>query len=194
MARPPKADNSNHYVDNKKFYEEMTKYYNKYHEAKEQGKEPPRASNYIGECIWLIATRLSTNRNFINYTYREEMIGDAIENCLRYLHNFNPEKTNNPFAYFTQISYYAFLRRIEKEQKQSYIRWKSIEDAIVSNTLVDLPGEDQEHFNVVIQTLDHEKLASMSERYEKKKGSAKQKKGSAEKLNKDRMEDNNEQD
>ena len=160
----------------------MTKYHTKYHEAKGQGKEPPRATNYIGECIWLIATRLSTNRNFINYTYREEMIGDAIENCLRYLHNFNPEKTKNPFAYFTQISYYAFLRRIDKEQKQSYIRWKSIEDAIVSNTLVDMPGEDQAHFNVVIQTLDYDKLSSMSERYEKKKDPAKKKKGPIDKF------------
>ena len=167
---------SNHYVDNKKFYEEMVKYIDKYNEAKKLGKEPPRASNYIGECIWLIANRLSTNRNFLNYTYRKEMIGDAVENCLRYLHNFNPEKTKNPFAYFTQISYYAFLRRIEKEKKQSYVRWKSIENAIVNNTLVELPAEDQEHFNAVIQTLDTEKLASLAEKFESKETSKKKKK------------------
>ena len=112
MAKEEK-DTGNHYVDNKRLYAEMIKYINSYNEAKKEGKEPPVASNYIGQCIWLIANNLSTNRNFIDYTYREDMIGDAIENCFRYLHNFDPEKSTNPFAYFTQIMYYAFLRRID---------------------------------------------------------------------------------
>jgi len=146
----------------------MIKYINAYNEAKEKGIETPRASPYIGECIWLIANRLATNRNFSGYTYREEMVGDAIENCLRYLHNFNPEKSNNPFSYFTQIMWYAFLRRIEKEKKQTYIKYKSMQNSIVMNTLVELAPDDQQHFQAHIATMDIEKLSAMSEKYETK--------------------------
>lgn len=158
----------NNYVDNKRLYTEMIKYINAYNEAKEAGLPAPRASNYIGTCIWLIANRLSTNRNFIGYTYRDEMIGDAIENCLRYLHNFNPDKSSNPFAYFTQIMYYAFLRRIEKEKKQTYIKYKSMENSIAMNTLVEMAPDDQSHFNAYVVTMDYDKLSSMADKYETK--------------------------
>ncbi len=167
---------SNHYVDNKKLYGEMIKYTNSYQQAKAEGREPPRASNYIGECIWLIANRLSTNRNFIGYTYREEMIGDAIENCLRYLHNFDPDKSSNPFAYFTQIMYYAFLRRIDKEKKQSYIKYKSMENSMTMNTLVEMAPDDQSHFQAMVVTMDYDKLATLSEKYGAKQTAKKDKK------------------
>ena len=163
----------NHYVDNKRLYAEMIKYIRQYNEAKEEGREPPRASNYIGECIWMIANRLSTNRNFIGYTYREEMIGDAIENCLRYLHNFNPDKSTNPFAYFTQIMYYAFLRRIEKEKKQSYIKYKTMENSITMNTMVEMAPDDQSHFQAMVLTMDMDKLAALSEKYDAKQNAKK---------------------
>lgn len=146
----------------------MIKYTTSYHEAKAQGKEPPRVNEYIGECIWLIANRLSTNRNFVGYTYRDEMIGDAIENCLRYLHNFDPDKSKNPFAYFTQIMYYAFLRRIDKEKRQTYTKYKLTESSIAMNQLVEMAPSDQSHFQAVVLTMDHHKLADMSEKYEKK--------------------------
>lgn len=162
-----------HYVDNKRLYTEMIKYINEYNHAKAEGLPPPRASNYIGECIWMIANRLSTNRNFIGYTYREEMIGDAIENCLRYIHNFDPDKSTNPFAYFTQIMYYAFLRRIDKEKKQSYIKYKSMENSIVMNTLVEMSPDDASHFQAVVVTMDYDKLANLSEKYETKQSSKK---------------------
>ena len=97
-------------------------------QAIKDGKEPPRVSEYIGECIYKIATRLSTKPNFINYSYRDEMICDGIENCLQYINNFNPEKSQNAFAYITQIIYYAFLRRIQKEKKQTHIKNKIIEN------------------------------------------------------------------
>jgi DNA-directed RNA polymerase specialized sigma24 family protein len=95
------------------------------------------------------------------------MIGDAIENCLRYLHNFNPEKTNNPFAYFTQIVYNAFLRRIEKEKKQLYIKHKSFENSIVMNTLVDMAPEDRSQFAAVYINVN-EKLGELVEKFEAK--------------------------
>jgi hypothetical protein len=161
------------YVDNKLLLQEMIKYTDSYKAAKLAGTTPPKANDYIGECIWLIATRLSTNRNFIGYSYREEMIGDAIENTLRYLHNFDAEKSSNPFAYFTQIMYYAFLRRIEKEKKQTYIKYKTMENSIAMNTLVSLSPEDTTHFNAFIVNMDYEKLTALSEKYETKQASKK---------------------
>ncbi len=117
-----------HYVNNKEFLQAMIEWNNLCKEAKSQGKITPPVSNYIGECFLKIANHLSYRPNFINYTYREEMISDGIENCLQYVHNFNPEKSPNPFAYFTQIIYYAFLRRIQKEKKQSHVKNKYIEN------------------------------------------------------------------
>ena len=119
--------NNTHYVDNKKFLEELKKWKDKCQEAEEAGDERPQITNYIGECFLKIANGLSYKPNFINYTYRQEMISDGIENCLQYIHNFNPEKSKNPFAYFTQIIYYAFIRRIQKEKKQTHVKNKLIE-------------------------------------------------------------------
>ena len=112
-----------HYVDNKEFLRAMIEWNDK---CEEEGEKLP-VTNYIGECFFKIATHLSYRPNFINYTYRDEMISDGIENCLQYVSNFNPEKSKNPFAYFTQIIYYAFLRRIQKEKKQSHVKNKIIE-------------------------------------------------------------------
>ena len=112
-----------HYVDNKKFLEAMIDW----RETWPDEENIPPVTNYIGECFLKIATHLSYRPNFINYTYRDEMISDGIENCLQYAQNFNPEKSSNPFAYFTQIIYYAFLRRIQKEKKQTHVRNKIIE-------------------------------------------------------------------
>ena len=105
----------------------MVKYLNAVKEAEESDSDKPKIPEYIGECLLKISTRLSTKPNFINYTYRDEMISDGIENCVNYIGNFNPEKSNNPFAYFTQIIYFAFLRRIQKEKKQLEIKTKIIE-------------------------------------------------------------------
>ena len=116
-----------HYVNNKEFLQAMVEWKAQCREAEAKGKPQPPITNYIGECFLKIANHLSYRPNFINYTYRDEMISDGIENCLQYVHNFNPEKSNNPFAYFTQIIYYAFLRRIQKEKKQSHVKNKLIE-------------------------------------------------------------------
>ena len=116
-----------HYVDNKKFHQAMIEWKEKCRDAEEAGDDIPQISDYIGACFLKIANGLSYRPNFINYTYRQEMISDGIENCLQYIHNFNPEKSKNPFAYFTQIIYYAFLRRIQKEKKQTHVRNKIIE-------------------------------------------------------------------
>lgn len=116
-----------HYVNNKEFLEAIIQRKELIKEAEEAGAPTPQISNYLGECILKIANHLSYRPNFINYTYREEMISDGIENCLQYIDKFDPEKSKNPFAYFTQIIYYAFLRRIAKEKKQTHVRNKMIE-------------------------------------------------------------------
>ncbi len=111
-----------HYVDNKEFLAAMIEYKEKCEKAKKRKRKNPPVTNYIGECFLKIANHLSYRPNFINYTFRDDMISDGIENCLQYLDNFNPKKSNNPFAYFTQIIYYAFVRRIQKEKKQTTIK------------------------------------------------------------------------
>ena len=117
---------SEHYVDNKQFLQAMIEYKKSCVLAESKNELKPPVTNYIGECFLKIANHLSYRPNFINYTYKEEMISDGIENCLQYVSNFNPDKSNNPFAYFTQIIYYAFIRRIQKEKKQQTIKRKLI--------------------------------------------------------------------
>ena len=116
-----------HYVNNKELLEALIVYRTKVAAAKEAGLPKPRITNYLGECFLKIATHLSYKPNFVNYMFREDMISDGIENCVQYIHNFDPEKSKNPFAYFTQIIHYAFLRRIQKEKKQLEIKTKIIE-------------------------------------------------------------------
>lgn len=122
------------YVNNKEFLEEMTKFRDKVIQAKQNGKSRPRVPDSIGIKIMKIATHLSHKPNFINYTFREEMISDGIENCLQYIDNFNPDKSKNPFAYFTQIIYFAFIRRIQKEKKNLYIKYKMSDNANIFDT------------------------------------------------------------
>ena len=123
-----KSETNRHYVNNKEFLAAMTAYRESVQEAAEKGKDKPRVTEYIGECFVKIANHLAYKSNFVNYTFREEMILDGIENCITYIDNFNPEKSKNPFAYFTQITYYAFLRRIQKEKKQLDTKYKYIQN------------------------------------------------------------------
>lgn len=141
-----KKGKTTHYVNNAEFLAEMIKYkeqYAKYAEDPTQSTPPPRPSEYIGKAILSIATNLSTKGNFANYTYRDEMISDAIENCFQYLKNFDPDKSSNPFAYFTQISHYAFLRRIQREKRQAYTKVKMFENANIDKyNIANYAGEE----------------------------------------------------
>ena len=142
-----------HYVDNKKFLEAMVIYRDKVNSAKENNRKKPDVTNYIGECFLKIANHLSYRPNFINYTYRDDMISDGIENCLQYMDNFNPEKSTNPFAYFTQIIYYAFIRRIQKEKKQTLVKQKMIANAGVENIMDQLEGDDSQYRSQLLDFL-----------------------------------------
>ncbi len=123
------------YVDNKVFFETIKEYKKSCIQSENSGEEYPEIPEYVGECFLKIAEGLSNRPNFINYTFRDEMVMDGVENCVRYCKNFDPQKSKNPFSYFTQIVYYAFLRRIEREKKQTYVKYKVTETSGISNEL-----------------------------------------------------------
>jgi len=142
MAKGKKK--SEHYVNNKDFYQALVEYNKKVAEAKAQGLPKPRITNYLGDCFLRIANHLAYKPNFVNYMFKDDMICDGIENCVQYIHNFDTTRTN-PFAYFTQIVYYAFLRRIAKEKKQLEIKSKIIErcgyDEVFTADVSDMGGD-----------------------------------------------------
>ena len=127
---------SEHYVNNKELLAALIDYRADVAVAKSKDLPKPRISNYLGSCFLKIATHLSYNPNFVNYMFRDDMISDGIENCVQYIHNFDPAKSKNPFAYFTQIIHYAFLRRIQKEKKQLEIKTKIIEKSGFDEVMV----------------------------------------------------------
>ena len=159
---------STHYVDNNKFLEELIKYKKKVNKAKEKEIPKPMVSNYLGECFLKIATHLSYKANFINYTYRDDMISDGIENCLVAVEKFDPEKSSNPFAYYTQIIYFAFVRRIQKEKKQQATKYKILENIDLNQLLVHSDGND-EYVSQVIDLMKRQMDNIESDRKEIKK-------------------------
>jgi hypothetical protein len=122
------TDKKKHYVDNEKFFIEIKKWKQRVIDAREVDDPDPPSTEYMGECFLKISENLAWRPNFINYTFRDDMVSDGIENCLLYAHNFNPEKSKNPFSYFTQIIHHAYIRRITKEKKQMYIKYRVIEN------------------------------------------------------------------
>ena len=160
------ARKKQHYVDNERFLEVMSDYREKYLQAKDNDTELPIIPDYAGECFLKIAERLSHRPNFINYAFREEMVSDGIENSVMYASNFNPEKSTNPFAYFTQIIYFAFLRRIEKEKKQLYIKYKTMEEHSSLEDHVDMgemSSEDSRAVSAGASPLTADKRVSIQE-------------------------------
>jgi hypothetical protein len=137
-----KRKRSVHYVNNKEFLMALIEYKSKVKDAEINHLPKPPIPNYIGECILKIATHLSFKPNFVNYMFKDDMISDGIENCIQYIHNFDPEKSQNPFAYFTQIIHYAFLRRIQKEKRQLEIKNKILEKTGFNEVFADDLGVD----------------------------------------------------
>lgn len=131
------------YINNPDFLKAMIEYKHDVNLAVKEGLPRPQVPHYIGECFMKIANRLSTKPNFVNYSFRHDMIGDGIENCLQYIDNFDPDKSNNPFAYFTQIIYFAFLRRIDKEKKNLYVKYKLTEQINLHHETSDRQSHDE---------------------------------------------------
>lgn len=140
-----------HYVNNNDFYNAIVEYRKVVKKHQKKKLDPPPIPHYIGDCLIKIANKLSYSPNFINYTFRDEMISDGLENCVNYFHNFDPDKSTNPFSYFTQIIYYAFLRRIQKEKKYLYIKHKVTQQKMISKELMDTQELDElQDFDVSI--------------------------------------------
>ena len=145
------------YIDNKEFLKEMVTYRKAVIAAKKKGEPKPRIPEYVGACFMKIAENLSHKPNFISYTFRDEMVSDAIENCVMYCDNFNPAKSKNPFAYFTQIVWYAFIRRIQREKKQLYVKYKSTEMIAVLDGFDQMAGGQYDQYDNIsefIQTFE----------------------------------------
>ena len=156
-----------HYVNNKEFFEHISKFRVLVLAAKEANTELPRITEYIGSCFLMIAKNLARRPNFANYSYKDEMISDGIENCILYINNFDPEKSTNPFAYFTQIIYFAFLRRIQKEKKQLYIKHKSFESAMINEEMYD-KFDDSDSYGNSNYIIDTEKMNEFVNAFESK--------------------------
>lgn len=162
-----KKNKNKHYVNNEKFLECLIEYKNTIKKHNEAGLEQPKIPDYIGLCLFNIATRLATKPNFASYIYKDEMISDGIENCIVYINNFNPKKFNNPFAYFTRIIWFAFLRRIDKEKKIMYIKHKYGEKLLQQNSGYDNDDTDA-NFDGVNKNVGNDYINDFVENYEKK--------------------------
>jgi hypothetical protein len=159
-----------HYINNADFLKALVDYKEACKRAKKEKKPKPAIPNYIGECFMKIAEGLSHKPNFINYTYRDEMMSDGIENCLQYFDNFDPAKSKNPFAYFTQIIYFAFLRRIGKEKKQTYVKYKATEQMGILDEMEMMEFDD----GTTKQFELYDNIAEFIDTYEKTKKAKKQ--------------------
>lgn len=168
------------YVDNKLFLKEITAYRKAVRKAKREKTEKPRIPEYIGQCFMLIAENMSHKYNFLSYTFRDEMVSDAIENCVMYVDNFNPAKSKNPFAYFTQICYYAFLRRIQREKKQLYVKYKSTEMHGILDDFDQMESED----GMTRQFEMYDNISEFIQKYEDAKAAKKAKVAAAKGLEK----------
>ena len=155
-----KRKRSEHYVNNKEFLAALIRYQEDIEIARLQDKPKPVIPRYIGECFLKIANHLSFKPNFVNYMFKEDMISDGIENCVQYIHNFDPAKSRNPFAYFTQIIHYAFLRRIQREKRQLEIKNKIIEKSGYNEVFDDsnkIDGDNYSEYNSIKDAV-HSKL------------------------------------
>ena len=145
MARAKRK--SIHYVNNADFSQAVVDYVTSANEAKNNNRKIPKVTNYIAQCFLRIAEGLSHKSNFIRYTYREEMVMDAVENCLKAINNYDIEAATrtgkpNAFAYFTQITWFAFLRRIAKEKKQQEVKMKYLASSGIENFIMNENGDD----------------------------------------------------
>jgi len=156
---------ANHYVDKREFHLLLVEHKRKVEAALAKGEETPRPCDGIGDAFIKIANGLARKANFVNYPFREDMIGDAIENCAMAVNNYDPDRFNNPYGYFTKVCWWSNLRKIEREHKQLYVKFKSMEQAILSESLVE--GDD-ENFQYDAVLLDNEKMKPIIEKFDKK--------------------------
>lgn len=182
-----KAKQKPHYVDNKLFSLSVVEYVEECNKAKQEGKEVPKVTDYIAKCFIKISEGLSHRPNFVRYTYREEMVMDGVENCLRAIGNYNIETATrtgrpNAFSYFTQICYFAFIRRITKEKKQQDIKFRFIEKMGIEDFVaMGMDDEGAEQTAAYVDTL-RERISHVRSKDEAIKVFAKEEKAKKQKL------------
>lgn len=169
MAKPKQ-----HYVDNKEFYAALVERHALVQDCIAREAEPPLITDYLGKCIYDICTHLSYKPNFINYSFRQEMISDALENCIAVIDKFNTEEYKNPFSYFTQIAFFAFLRRIDMEKKQQYFKFKLLEE-VDMDEMVEVHDHDsgESHYRSAVDFARENSYFNTLE-YEQKRDAKKQ--------------------
>jgi len=176
ILKKVKAKDRPHYVNNADFLKNMKLHLKNVSSCKRAKLAAPQVSDFIGECILSIATKLANKPNFMNYPFKEEMISDGIENCLMYLNNFNPKRSNNPFAYFTQIIYFAFIRRIQREKKHLYTKYRMIEESFTGDQQSEEVANPTQYGNEYSEQYRQEFVANFERGREEKKLSNKKKK------------------
>ena len=168
MTTTKPAKPTAHYIDNKEFYRKISEYKDLVNHAKENNLPKPKVTNYLGECFVKISNHLAFKSNFVNYTFKDEMILDGIENCLTYINNFDPTKSANPFAYFTQITYFAFIRRIQKEKRHLDTKLRYLQSIDLQEILDEIEGDphsENDYLSWVKENIDnHQKDASIIEK------------------------------
>lgn len=162
--KPTIKKRKKNYVNNGDLLVSLSEYSAAYVKAKKAGEQLPQFPRYAYECIHLMATNYAKKPNFSGYSYVDEMIFDAIENCLRYAHNFDPTKTTNTFAYLTQFIHNAFIRRIKKENLQQYVKLKNIEYMFSVNEIENSFGDQKQLYEN-----NYEFIRTFEARMDKKK-------------------------
>lgn len=155
------------YVDNQRFYDEIVKRKAALKEAEEKGLPKPKINDYIGKCLTDIATNFAKRPLYYGRTYKDEMIQDAIVNCVRYFDTFDPERTKNPFSYFSQCCYYSFLATIVNERDQAYTR-SQIAKNVNIDKFTSQEHDNSEIANEYIEYLNSLQKTDYSKYYEKK--------------------------
>jgi len=165
------------YVDNKKLSKELGKWAKIVREDIKAERKRTPMTDYLGECVFLICNNMGFMPQFINYTYKDEMIGDAIENCIKYSKNYDGDKYNNAFGYISKIAYQAFVRRINISNKRyrdhlNYIRSnvnaEEFTDAINADNPNDIKGYTT-HMDYLASVIDDMNIELPPEKPRKKK-------------------------
>jgi len=159
------AENSNHYIDNQKFLEYLVKYKEKVADAKEQNLEQPKMPEFLGKCFFDLTEHMARRSEFINYSFNDEMRSDARENCIQYWYTFDATKSNNPFGYFSILVWRAFVRRILKEKKQQYVKYKLTFNSGVLDSRESLTDSDG---NAIVEANLADNMHDFIQNYEQK--------------------------
>lgn len=172
IPRRKKNPNAVNYIDNKKFLEEIKIHKKKLADARAAGLPDPKLNHYLGDCIMKIGNNLANLPKFYGYSFIDEMVLDGIENCILYFDRFDETKYDNPFAYYTQIMKWAFIRRINKEEKDRYIIYKNFESSMINNGSVDMLLDENDN---LISMPMYDNILEAIDKFEKKEAEKKKK-------------------